>query len=370
VDVDLKLYPTFGLLGQDRKNSPNLEDLLSTSGLARGAPVGVAGWKYFTQSESATPDRWLEIPSYIADAIRTVVGADHVVNATALLMHPSSGLRSTNETDQIAQFEYAAAHVSEAVKRVLHALRPGISERDLADHLRLGRLPLSCHPMISSGQRTRLGLASPSDKIVERGEPFQIAIGAWGGLTCRAGWVAESAADLPPEVQTYIERLAGPYFKCAAAWYETIGLGVTGGDLDALVKSHLGDPFFGVGLNPGHLLHLDEWMSTPIYPGSTEVIRSGHAVQLDIIPATGTPFGTANIEDGVVILDERGRSEFQAHHPDAWSRITARREFMSESLNIRLKPEVLPLSNLAGYFSPFMLAPSRVLIQERSGREQ
>ena len=171
MELDLKLYPTFGLLGQERKGSPNLEDLLSASGLARGAQVGVVGWKYFTESESATPDRWLEIPSYIADAIRAVVGVDSFVNATALFMHPSSGLRSTNETDQIAQFEYAATHVSEAVKRVLNALRPGISERDLADHLRLGRLPLSCHPMISSGQRTKLGLASPSDKIVERGEP-------------------------------------------------------------------------------------------------------------------------------------------------------------------------------------------------------
>ena len=175
---------------------------------------------------------------------------------------------------------------------------------------------------------------------------------------------------MPPGVQDYIERLASPYFDCAAAWYETIGLGVTGGALDALVKSHLGDPFFGVSLNPGHLLHLDEWMSTPIYPGSAEPIRSGHALQLDIIPATGTPFGTANIEDGVVILDEQGRSEFQAGHPDAWSRIVARREFMSESLNIQLKPEVLPLSNLTGYFAPFMLAPSRVFSQERPGRAQ
>ena len=132
--------------------------------------------------------------------------------------------------------------------------------------------------MISSGDRTRFGLASPSDKLIKRGEPFQIAIGVHGALTCRAGWVAERPDDLPEDVQDYVERLAGPYFSCAAEWYETVGIGVTGGQLDALVKCHLGDEFFGVKLNPGHLIHLDEWMSTPICPRSEERLRSGQAV--------------------------------------------------------------------------------------------
>ncbi|SDM05694.1 M24 family metallopeptidase [Aliiruegeria lutimaris] len=185
--------------------------LLIEAGLAPGEPTGIVGWKYFT----------------------------------------------------------------EAVKRVLAALRPGVTERELADELRLGRLSLSCHPMISSGERTRLGLASPSDKPIERGEPFQIAIGAWGGLTCRAWWIATGPEDLPAGVQDYVERLAGPYFACAAEWYQTVGIGVSGDSLDSLVRGRLGDPFFGVTLNPGHLIHLDEWMNTPIYPGSTERLRSG-----------------------------------------------------------------------------------------------
>lgn len=365
LDLELHLYPPFGLLGQDRRATPELSDLLAAAGLAAGRATGVIGWKYFGPEETPDPDRWLEIPSYLADAIRALAGADNTVNATALLMHPITGLRAQNEIEQIARFEYAAAHVSEAVKRVLGALRPGIGERSLADALRLGALPLSCHPMISSGDRTRLGLASPSDKTIARGEPFQIAIGVQGALTCRAGWLAEGPDDLPEPVRDYVARLAAPYFACAAEWYETIGIGVTGGTLDALVKRHLGDPFFGVTLNPGHLIHLDEWMSTPVYPGSREAFGSGHAVQLDIIPATGTAYGTANIEDGVVLLDAESRAAFRDRFPGAWARIEARRAFMADRLGIRLKPEVLPLSNLAGYFAPYMLAPSRVLIRTR-----
>lgn len=362
LDLDLRLYPPFGLLGQNRRHTPDIEKTLKGVGLRQGMATGVIGWKYFTPFETQIPGSWLEIPSYVADAIRSVAGAGNVQNATALLMHPTTGLRAVNGIDQIAQFEYAASHVSESVKKVLMALQPGISERELADHLRLGRIPLSCHPMISSGDRTRLGLASPADKVIQKGEPFQIAVGVHGALTCRAGWVAQGPEDLPAGARDYATKLAGPYFDCAAAWYETVGLGVTGGELDALVKARLGDPFFGVSLNPGHLIHLDEWMNSPIYPDSRETLRSGQALQLDIIPATGTVYGTANIEDGIVLLDESSRLDFKRRYPDAWNRIEARRGFMADKLHIQLKPEALPMSNLAGYFAPFMLAPENVFV--------
>ena len=52
-----------------------------------------------------------------------------------------------------------------------------------------------------------------------------------GALNCRAGFMAESAADLPPAYRDYVERLVAPYFEAAAAWYETVGIGVTGGEI-------------------------------------------------------------------------------------------------------------------------------------------
>ena len=41
------------------------------------------------------------------------------------------------------------------------------------------------------------------------------------------------------------------------------------GDVAAVIKG-LDNPFFQLVLNPGHLIHIDEWMNTPVYPGSTE----------------------------------------------------------------------------------------------------
>jgi hypothetical protein len=226
--------------------------------------------------------------------------------------------------------------------------------------MRLIGLPLSAHLMLSAGPHAAFGLLSLSDRIIERGDPFTMALGLTGALSSRAGFVAEDASELPDAARDYVDLLAAPYFACAADWYETIGIGVAGGEIDALVKRHLGDPFFGVGLNPGHLIHLDEWMNTPIYPGSRERLQSGQAIQVDIIPATGSPYFTSNIEDGIALLDGRGRAEFAERHPEAWGRIDARRRFMAEVLGIRLKPEVLPFSNLQGYLPPFLLSPRRV----------
>ena len=39
------------------------------------------------------------------------------------------------------------------------------------------------------------------------------------------------------------------------------------------------------------------------------------ALQVDIIPATGTPWFTSNIEDGIALADEALREEIAARYP-------------------------------------------------------
>ena len=362
LDLELVPYPPFGLLGQDRSTTLPLADILGARGITRGSAVGVAGWKYYGFLETLTPDTWLEAPAFIVDTLRAIVGeTGRVVNATRIFMDASNGLRAINEIDQLAQFEFAACHASEAVKRVLFNVRPGMREFDAARHMQPIGLPLSCHPMLGSGSRASLGLASPSGQEIERGQPFCVAFGLWGALSCRAGWLVEDASELPDDTADYLDRLAKPYFGCVLEWYETVGIGVSGGEIDALVKRHLGDPFFGVLLNPGHLIHLDEWLNSPIYSGSNERLQSGQALQVDIIPSTNSPYFSINIEDGIALLDERSRAEFAERWPEAWRRIELRRAFMADVIGIRLKPEVLPFSNLAAALPPFILAPTRIL---------
>jgi len=215
--------------------------------------------------------------------------------------------------------------------------------------------------MLTAGPRASLGLLSPGDRPIERGDPFTVAFGIWGALNCRAGFVVEDADELAPEIQDYVHRLVRPYFAAVAEWYGALRIGQTGGVLQEIIDRHLGDPFFGIFLNPGHQIHLDEWVNSPIAPGSMIELRSGMAFQVDVIPATGTEYFTTNIEDGIALADQSLRAAFAADYPAAWSRIQARRDFMANGLGIDLHPDVLPFSNIPAYLAPFLLRPDRVM---------
>ena len=351
------LYPSFSLMGQDRGTRRKLRDVLTEAGVSGGDRVGVIGWKYFTDEEAEDSGHWLEVPSFIVEALRAVTGRGDVVNANSLTMHPTEGLRAVNDVDQLAWFEYASSHTSHAVRSVVFGLRPGMTEYQAAELMRVKGMPLSCHLMLSSGPRAFMGLPSPSSRTIEVGDPFTTAYGVWGSLNCRAGWVVEDETQLPEAIRDYVERLVAPYYEAVAAWYGALGIGVEGGVLYKVVHDRIGDPFFGVHLNPGHLIGQEEWLHSTIYRGSRERLRSGMALQVDVIPATGTVYFTTNMEDGVALADAGLRAEFASLYPEAWDRVQARRCFMEEELGIGLGPDVLPFSNLAGYLPPYLLSP-------------
>ena len=350
------LFQDFSLPGQPRDRSRSLREILLEEGINPGARVGVIGWKTY-----ASP-QLIEAPAFLVDELRRVTGSDGAVeNATGMVIDAADGLRVINEVEQLAAFEYAACHTSQGVRRLLSGLQPGMSEQEAVGLLGWNGLPLSCHLMLTSGPRASLGLLSPGDRRIEVGDRFTVAFGVWGALNCRAGFLVADAAELGGSITDYVERLVGPYFEAVAEWYEALRIGQTGGSLHAIIARRLGDPFFGIFLNPGHQIHLDEWVNSPMGPGSTVELRSGMALQVDIIPATGTDYFTTNIEDGVALADHPLREDFARKYPGAWARIQARRRFMQDALGIDLHPDVLPFSNIPAFLPPFLLRPDRAM---------
>ena len=67
-------------------------------------------------------------------------------------------------------------------------------------------------------------------------------------------------------------------------------VGQTGGALFDVIDRHWATRSSGSSSNPGHQIHLDEWVNSPISRGSATELRSGMAFQVDVIPATGTPY--------------------------------------------------------------------------------
>lgn len=351
----VELFQDFSLPGQPRDHSRPIAAILEDEGIIDGTRVGVVGWKTFSEP------RRFDVPSYIVDDLRATAGSDSLENATDLLIDAGDGLRVINEIEQLAYFEYAACQTSNGVRNLLFGLEPGMTEQEAVRLLKWNGAPLSCHLMLTAGDRARIGLLSPGDRHIERGDPLTVAFGIWGALNCRAGFVTTGSEGLPSSISDYVDRLVRPYFETVAEWYRALHIGQTGGVLQEIVDRRLGDPFFGIFLNPGHQIHYDEWVNTPVGPESAVELRSGMAMQVDIIPATGTPYFTTNIEDGIALADQTLRDEFVAGYPEAWDRIQARRFFMKDKLGIELHPDVLPLSNIPAYLPPFLLAPDRVM---------
>ena len=349
-------FQDLSLPSQPRDRSRSLTEILGEEGVGSGSRVGVIGWKPYAERSM------LEVPSFLADELRRIVAPGGAVdNANDLLIDAADGLRVTNEVEQLAAMEAAACTTSSGVLSLIRGLRPGLRERDAVALLGWDGSPLSCHLMLAAGPRAAFGLLSPGDRAIERGDPFTVAFGIWGALNCRAGFVVEGPGELPDGVGDYVERLVAPYFAAVAEWYGALHIGQSGGALHAIIERHLGDPFFGIFLNPGHQIGLDEWVNSPIRPGSAIELRSGMAFQVDIIPATGTPYFTSNIEDGLALADAGLRGAFAARYPDAWSRIQARRSFMADEVGIELHPDVLPFSNIPAFLPPYLLRPTHAM---------
>ena len=312
----------------------------------------------------ATARRSRRRPSWSTSCASWSGRAALVENADDLLIDPADGLRIINEVDQLAAFEYAACQTSDGVRRLLLGLRPGMTEREAVRLLGWNGTPLSCHLMLTAGPRATLGLLSPSDRPHRAGRPVHGRVRHLGraDLPGRAS-SSRTPPSCPRGIADYVERLVAPYFEAVAEWYEALHIGLTGGTLQAIIDRRLGDPFFGIFLNPGHQLHLDEWVNSPVCPGSTIELRSGMAFQVDIIPATGTDYFTTNIEDGLALADEasarRDRGAL-SRRPGRASRRAAR-SCADVARHRRSTRTCCRFSNIPAYLPPFLLRPDRVM---------
>lgn len=345
-------YQPFSLLSQPRNDSRELRQILDAEAIAPGARVGCVGFKYYADERS------IDMPAYVVDALRSAAGFDAVTCATRMLLDPADGLRTESGVAEIAFFEYSNWKSSEAMRRIHFAMRVGMTDHELLAHAGYDGLPLACHMTLKTGPN-RISLASPSGARVEVGYPWSANVSYWGSNVCRAGWVARDAADLPDRARGYVEQFAGPYCEAMAAWFGTLRIGARGGDIQTLMDRLLPFEKFGVFLNPGHLIHFDEWTSSPVYPGSEVRLRSGMVLQSDVIPSSKDYFST-RMEDGYALADGALRQRMKAEYPECWARCESRREFMRSQLGIELPEEVLPLSNMAGIVPPYLLRPELV----------
>lgn len=350
--------PHFSLPNQPMQTEKSVAQILASCELEDAEKIGLIGWKNFI---SHVEDNHLlfDLPYFLVEALKTVCGKAQFANAAYLLIG-ENGVRTTNNANEFAHYEYGAALAGNCILKTMDRLKVGKTEMEMAETLAADGQRHSVVTIMATGARFEKANLYPGNKQIQCGDKISITTGFKGGLQSRAGYAVECAEQLPEKEQDYLKAVAIPYFQAVKTWLETIKIGINGNDLYEAVEAVLPKEDYGWTLNPGHLCADEEWMSSPIYPQSEETLQSGMLFQIDIIPSVNG-YGGVSCESGILLADEQLRKAIAKEYPAVWERIVKRRAYMQEVLGIRIQEDVLPTSMATAYLRPYLLKKEMAL---------
>ena len=350
--------PHFSLPNQPMQTEKSVAQILASCELEDAEKIGLIGWKNFT---SHVEDNHLlfDLPYFLVEALKTVCGKAQFTNAAYLLIG-ENGVRTTNNANEFAHYEYGAALAGNCILKTMDRLKVGKTEMEMAETLAADGQRHSVVTIMATGARFEKANLYPGNKQIQCGDKISITTGFKGGLQSRAGYAVECAEQLPEKEQDYLKAVAIPYFQAVKTWLETIKIGINGNDLYEAVETVLPKEEYGWTLNPGHLCADEEWMSSPIYPQSEETLQSGMLFQIDIIPSVNG-YGGVSCESGILLADEQLRKAIAKEYPAVCERIVKRRAYMQEVLGIRIQEDVLPTSMATAYLRPYLLKKEMAL---------
>ncbi|GAA5416960.1 hypothetical protein Pryu01_01999 [Paraliobacillus ryukyuensis] len=346
--------PFFSLPNQPMGNDKKFADYFEEANISPDARIGIIGWKLFTSTVYDNNDMF-EIPYYFVNEMYKYLSEQgKLINFASALISPIDGIRTVNNANEIAYYEYGGTLAGSALYRALQRVEIGKTEKEIAALLAQDGQPNSVTTITATGARFTNAVVYPRDKEIQLQDTFSITVGYKGGLSSRAGYIVEEPSQLPDEQKDYIERAARPYFTAYATWLETIKTGLSGKDMYAQMKQTLPQEEYGWWLNPGHFTADEEWLASPFTKDSTAVVKSGQLFQIDIIPSI-TGYAGTSCEEPIAIADSHLRAALKKAYPAVWHRIQTRRTYLIEILNINIADEVLPLSDTIGFYAPLFL---------------
>ena len=345
--------PHFSLPGQPMTPDKPFAELLHAAGVENRRRIGIAGWKLFT-SRVEDNTSLFDVPEWIVQAVRACNPDGETLSMGRVFLDPETGVRNQMNANEIAHYEAGAATAAAAVFGAMEQVAPGRTEMEVAAAFQDWGQPRTVTAICAAGERFTNAVVFPRAKKMQMGDRISVTFGLRGGLTSRAGYIAEGTNDLPEANRDYLDRVALPYYKALACWLEALEIGQTCGAVYDAVEAVLSKETYRWTLNPGHLTGQEEWTVSPFAKDSAITLKSGMLLQADIIPSV-PGYAGASAEDGLALADAALRQKLQRDYPALWRRFERRRSYIQEVLGIRLRDEVLPLGDLLGYYRPLFL---------------
>lgn len=344
--------PHFSLPNQPMKTDKSVSEILKQCNLSQDKKIGLVGWKNFTSKYDENSELF-DLPSFVVEALKKNLPNTKFVNATFIFIG-ENGARCTNNANEFAHYEFGAALAGNCMLKAMDKLDVGVSEMKVADELDAGGQTHSVVTIMATGARFEKANKYPTNKKIKLADPLSITTGFKGGLQSRGGYAVHDENELPENLKGYLDAVAKPYFNAVVHWLENIHIGMKGRELYDSIENVLPKEKYGWTLNPGHLCADEEWLSSPVYPESEEVLKSGMLFQIDIIPSV-SGFGGISCESGVMIADKELRDSITSEYPGIWDRIVKRQEYMKNELGIQISDEILPTSMATAYCKPWLL---------------
>lgn len=346
--------PYFSLPNQPMEPQRSIFDILIDAEIQKSMKIGMVGWKHFS-SQVEDNHKLFDIPAFILNAVKEIVGDEEcIVNSTDIFIAGDNGVRRVNSANEILHYEFGATLASDSVLKAMDQIKVGISEMELGDKLNTFGQKNSVVTIASTGKRFEKGNLYPTSEKVKLGDAISLTVGYKGGLSSRAGYAVMGRSELPKDKENYVEDLAAPYYTAIVAWLENIQIGMTGDKMYNLIEQVLPQEQYHWGLCPGHLTADEEWLASPIYKKSKELIQSGMIFQTDIIPHV-PGYNGVSAESTVALADDNLQQEIKEDYPELWSRVLTRKSYLKNTLGIQLSKDVLPLCSTVAYLRPYLL---------------
>jgi Xaa-Pro aminopeptidase len=215
-------------------------------------------------------------------------------------------LRSVKSPEEIDLIAFSAGLASSAFEELLHLIKPGVSERELALKLEIlmknkGAEEKAFDFIVASGDRGALPHGKPTDRLLSAGEMVTIDFGA----CCNGYYSDETVTVAIGEPETRLIEIYNAVQKAHDLALSAVRPGIECKTLDEIARSHINScgfgEFFGHGL--GHGVGLEIHEKPTISSRSSQTVEAGMIFTIE--PGIYIPgLGGVRIEDLVeVTLD-------------------------------------------------------------------
>lgn len=218
-------------------------------------------------------------------------------------------VRLKKEPEEIRIIEKAAEIADKAFSHILAYIRPGVTEREIADELEFfmrkqGASSSSFETIVASGWRSALPHGVASDKIIEEGELVTLDFGAYYNGYCSDLTRTVAVRKISDE----LKKIYDIVLAAQKRGVEGIKPGMTGKEADALTRNYITEQGYGefFGHSTGHGIGLEIHEGPTLSTKSATVLEPGMVVTVEPgIYIAGV--GGCRIEDDVLITENGGK---------------------------------------------------------------